>query len=125
MLFRAQMLARKLISLGRSWWLTPCRARNATSRPCSVPRISGAEGAPKGVVISSARGARSSAMEYRPVPPMMPIIAMLPAPVAPARRAAARCLKSVHTNSYPRVVAGAGMLAHPVRIKWVTGGQSA
>ena len=56
-LFSAQMLARKLISPGSSWWPGPWRARKATSRPRSVPRITGEEGAPKGVMSSSASGA--------------------------------------------------------------------
>src|SRR6267378_1867702 len=53
-LFSAQILARKLISPGSSWCCRPWRARNATSRPRGVP---------------------NSRMAYKPLPPMMPIMA--------------------------------------------------
>src|ERR1700730_19097418 len=100
-LFSAQMLARKLISPGSSWCCRPWRARNATSRPRRVPVMSGAGGAPNGVVTVCARAVPNSRMAYKPLPPMMPIMARR----APKRlfarmaRNAARCLKTPRNNN--------------------------
>src|SRR5437762_9504862 len=67
------MLARKLSSDGRMRCPTPCRARNATRLPRSVPTMYGPEGSPNGVAIVFSSRSVSSAMSYRPLPPMMPI----------------------------------------------------
>src|SRR6266513_1366046 len=101
-LFSAQMLARKLISPGSSWCSRPWRARNTTSRPRSIPVMRGADGAPNGVDTVCARGVCNSCMAYKPVPPMMPIMARC----APLRRSfarmardTARCLKAPRNNN--------------------------
>ena len=51
----------------------PCRARNATRLPRSVPSTYGPDGSPNGVVSVTSSRSVTSAMSYRPLPPMMPI----------------------------------------------------
>src|SRR5438045_762192 len=67
------MFARKFNSDGRMRWPAPCRARNATRLPRSVPTMYGPDGSPKGVVTLCSSRSTSSAMSYRPLPPMIPI----------------------------------------------------
>src|SRR3954465_471820 len=74
------MLARKFSSDGRMRWPTPCRARNATRRPRSVPVTYGPDGSPKGVAMVFSSRSISSAMSYSPLPPMIPISMLMPDP---------------------------------------------
>src|SRR5262245_17843150 len=67
------MLARKLSSPGSRRWPIPCLARNTTRCPLSVANTKGADGLPNGVETSRSSRSVSSAMSYRPLPPMMPI----------------------------------------------------
>src|SRR6476619_269561 len=67
------MLARKFSSDGSSRWPMPWRARKATRLPRSVPITYGPEGSPNGVSIVFSSRSVSSAMSYKPLPPMMPI----------------------------------------------------
>jgi hypothetical protein len=60
--FMAKMLARNGSSDGVSRWPMPCRARNTTSLPDSVPVTSGADGGPNGVSTVTSRRSVSSAM---------------------------------------------------------------
>src|ERR1044071_3624010 len=69
------MLARKLISVGRMRCPRPCRARNATLRPSRAPSTYASEGSPNGVCTVTSRTSVSPGMEYRPLPPIMPISA--------------------------------------------------
>src|ERR1700683_1024033 len=69
------MFARKFSSLGRIRCPLPCRARNATSRPSSLPSTSTSLGSPKGVSTRSSRTSVSPGMPYRPLPPIIPISA--------------------------------------------------
>src|SRR5208282_42785 len=69
------MLARKFSSLGRSLWPRAWRARKATLRPSSVPRMYASEGSPKGVCCWSSCASLKPGMWYRPLPPIMPISA--------------------------------------------------
>src|SRR5262249_37066628 len=64
---------RKFSSDGRMRCPTPCRARNATRLPRSVPITYGPEGSPNGVLTVFSWRSVTSAMSYRPLPPMMPI----------------------------------------------------
>src|SRR6185295_8878239 len=73
--FMPNMLARKFSSDGDTRWPPPCRARNATRLPRSVPSRYGADGSPNGVVTFTSSRSVTSAMSYRPDPPMMPICA--------------------------------------------------
>src|SRR5262245_36819379 len=79
----AKILARKLSSDGRIRWPTPWRARKATRLPRSVPITYGPDGSPKGVVICCSSRSVTSAMSYRPLPPMMPIVGFMSPVVAP------------------------------------------
>src|SRR3972149_5329055 len=67
------MFARKLSSEGRSRCPRPGRARKATGRPSSRPRIYASEGSPKGVGTRSSRRWVRPSISYRPLPPMMTI----------------------------------------------------
>src|SRR5690349_6178301 len=67
------MLARKFSSDGSSRWPAPWRARNATRFPRSVPMTYGPDGSPNGVVSETSVRSTTSAMSYRPLPPMMPM----------------------------------------------------
>src|SRR6185312_6265996 len=67
------MFARKFSSDGISVWPLPWRARNATRLPRSVPRRYGPDGGPNGVSTVRSLRSVSSAMSYRPLPPMIPI----------------------------------------------------
>src|SRR5215470_2924518 len=69
------MLARKLISVGRMRCPRPWRARNATLRPSSEPSTKASEVSPNGVCTVTSRTSVSPGMEYRPLPPIMPISA--------------------------------------------------
>src|SRR5690349_13777137 len=71
------MLARKFSSDGSRRCPTPCRARNATRRPRSIPSTYGPEGSPNGVAIVRSSRSVNSAMSYRPLPPMMPICVVI------------------------------------------------
>src|SRR6266851_3020109 len=73
--FIAQMFARKLISPGRMPCPRPCRAKKATRFPSSVPTTIASEGSPNGVFTRISRVSFSPAMEYNPLPPMIPIVA--------------------------------------------------
>src|SRR5437588_1088221 len=70
------MFARKLSSDGRIRWPAPCRARNATRWPRSVARMYAPEGSPNGVSIFFSSRSVSCAMSYRPLPPMIPMVAV-------------------------------------------------
>src|SRR5688572_15084267 len=72
-IFMPKMLARKFSSDGESRCPAPCRARNATRFPRSVPVRYGPEGSPNGVVSVTSLRSVTSAMSYRPLPPMIPI----------------------------------------------------
>ena len=72
-IFMPKMLARKFSSEGSSRCPAPCRARNATRLPRNVPSKYGPEGSPKGVVSVTSVRSVTSAMSYKPLPPMMPI----------------------------------------------------
>src|SRR4051812_22585420 len=67
------MFARKFSSDGDSRWPAPWRARNATRLPRSVPSRYGPDGSPNGVVSVTSFRSVTSAMSYRPLPPMIPI----------------------------------------------------
>src|SRR5471030_1532236 len=69
------MFARKFSSLGKILCPLPCRARNATSRPSSLPSTSTSLGSPKGVSTRSSRTSVSPGMPYSPLPPIIPISA--------------------------------------------------
>src|SRR3989442_1512015 len=66
------MFARKLSSEGRIRWPAPCRARNATRFPRSVPITNGPDGSPNGVWSVCSSRSISSAISYRPLPPSIP-----------------------------------------------------
>src|SRR3954462_13493216 len=68
------MFARKFSSDGRIRWPTPWRARKATRLPRSVPITYGPDGSPNGVEIRRSSRSVTSAMSYKPLPPMMPIV---------------------------------------------------
>src|SRR3954454_23962855 len=68
------MFARKFSSDGRIRWPTPWRARKATRLPRSVPITYGPDGSPNGVEIHRSSRSVTSAMSYKPLPPMMPIV---------------------------------------------------
>ena len=72
--FMPKMLARKFSSDGSSRWPAPWRARNATRLPRSVPMTYGPDGSPNGVATCRSSRSVSSAMSYRPLPPMMPML---------------------------------------------------
>src|SRR2546425_5943802 len=76
------MFARKFSSDGRMRCPTPCRGRKATRLPRSVPITYGPDGSPNGVEIVWSSRSVSSAMSYRPLPPMMPIWTDMHSPVA-------------------------------------------
>src|SRR6185295_6870077 len=78
------MLARKFSSEGRMRWPTPCRARNATRLPRSVPITYGPDGSPNGVLTCFSSRSVTSAMSYIPLPTMMPIIGCISIYVAPS-----------------------------------------
>src|SRR5215472_255180 len=67
------MFAWKLISLGKMRCPRPCRARNATRFPSSVPSTSASEGSPNGVFTRTSRVSVNPLMAYRPLPPMIPM----------------------------------------------------
>src|SRR5208283_416549 len=67
--------ARKFSSLGRSLCPREWRARNATCRPSSVPRMYASEGSPKGVCCWTSCGSLNPGIWYKPLPPIMPISA--------------------------------------------------
>src|SRR5262245_31704683 len=71
------MLARKFNSEGINRCPTPCRARNATRCPRKVPSTYGPDGSPNGVWTTRSSRSSSSAMSYRPLPPMMPIVGVI------------------------------------------------
>src|SRR5437870_11626439 len=73
--FMPKMFARKFSSDGDTRWPPPCRARNATRLPRSVPRTYAADGSPNGVVTFTSSRSVTPGMSYRPDPPMMPICA--------------------------------------------------
>src|SRR3954470_2325334 len=77
---RPLILARKFSSDGRMRWPRPCRARNATRRPRSIPVTYGPDGSPNGVAMVFSSRSVSSAMSYKPLPPMMPISMLMPDP---------------------------------------------
>src|SRR4051812_18027652 len=58
-------------------WPTPWRARKATRLPRSVPITYGPDGSPNGVAIRRSSRSVTSAMSYRPLPPMMPMVAFM------------------------------------------------
>src|SRR5450432_864769 len=72
------MLARKFSSLGIRRCPRPWRARKATRFPSRVPTTNASLGSPKGVLTRSSRVLVRPGMEYRPLPPTMPISAMVP-----------------------------------------------
>src|SRR5487761_1836876 len=57
----------------------PCRARNATRFPSSVPITNASEGSPKGVFARTSRVSLSPFIEYTPPPPMIPMRTFSPA----------------------------------------------
>src|ERR1700690_547109 len=69
------MFARKFNSLGSNVCPRACRARNATLRPSSVPRMYASEGSPNGVCCRTSLTSLKPGMWYKPLPPMMPISA--------------------------------------------------
>src|SRR3982751_1291522 len=71
------MFARKFNSDGRMRWPAPCRARKATRLPRSVPITYGPDGSPNGVEIRCSSRSVTSAMSYKPLPPMMPIVVFM------------------------------------------------
>src|SRR6266571_6893479 len=81
--FMPKMFARKFNSDGDTRWPPPCRARNATRLPRSVPSRYGAEGSPNGVVTLTSSRSVTPGMSYRPDPPMIPICARCMMPLAP------------------------------------------
>src|SRR5438093_1530645 len=95
------MFARKFSSDGRMRCPTPWRARNATRRPRSVPMTYRPDGSPNGVVIVCSSRSVSSAMSYRPLPPMMPIEGLVifylrRGPTPPVARIASRHEAGAH-----------------------------
>src|SRR5438132_3105880 len=70
-----KIFARKFSSDGRIRWPAPCRARNATRLPPSVPSRYGPDGSPNGVFTAISSRSVKSAMSYRPLPPITPICA--------------------------------------------------
>src|SRR6267143_4010451 len=54
----------------------PCRARNATRFPSSVPRTITSEGSPNGVFTRISRVSVKPLIEYNPLPPIMPRVAL-------------------------------------------------
>src|SRR5687767_14796051 len=73
-IFIPKMLARKFSSVGISLCPAPCRARNATRFPRSVPIRYGPDGSPNGVSTFFSSRSVSSSMSYKPLPPMMPMV---------------------------------------------------
>src|SRR5215510_413557 len=71
------MLARKLISEGVRRCPRPWRARNATRFPSTIPVTIASEGSPKGVLKRTSLTAERPFIEYRPLPPMIPTLALL------------------------------------------------
>src|SRR4051812_40644542 len=67
------MFARKFSSDGRIRWPAPWRARKATRFPRSVPITYAPDGSPNGVDTLFSSRSVSSAMSYKPLPPMIPI----------------------------------------------------
>src|SRR5882724_12531144 len=57
----------------------PCRAKNATRFPSSVPSTIASEGSPNGVFTRISRVSAKPFIEYSPLPPMMPSVALFPA----------------------------------------------
>src|SRR3984885_6196976 len=97
------MLARKLSSLGRMRCPRAWRAKKATLRPSSTPQTYASEGAPNGVFTRTSFPLVSPGIEYRPLPPIIPISAWATHP--PKR---ARCQKSsarvVQTRDYIKLI---------------------
>src|SRR6266851_2735275 len=56
-------------------WPRPCRARNATPFPSSMPSTMTSEGSPNGVFTRTSRVFVNPFIAYSPLPPMMPIAA--------------------------------------------------
>src|SRR6266850_2781552 len=56
----------------------PCRAKNATRFPSSVPSTIASEGSPNGVFTRISRVSVKPFIEYKPLPPMMPSVALFP-----------------------------------------------
>src|SRR6267378_3739094 len=54
----------------------PCRARNATRFPSSAPRTITSEGSPNGVFTRISRVSVRPLIEYNPLPPIMPRVAL-------------------------------------------------
>src|SRR6202521_5818939 len=79
------MLARKLSSLGRMRCPRAWRAKKATLRPSSTPQTYASEGAPNGVFTRTSFTLVSPGIEYRPLPPIIPISACATHPPKPAR----------------------------------------
>src|SRR6202046_1513583 len=97
------MLARKFSSLGRMRCPRAWRARKATLRPSSTPQTYASEGAPNGVFTRTSFTLVSPGIEYRPLPPIIPISAWATHP--PKR---AHCQKSsarvVQTRDYIKLI---------------------
>src|SRR5579871_3965539 len=74
------MFARKFNSVGRIRCPRPCRARNATFRPSSVPSTYASDGEPNGVSTFVSRTSLKPGIEYSPLPPTIPISACVKHP---------------------------------------------
>src|SRR5512135_1043873 len=72
--FIANILARKLTSVGSQRWPLPWRGKKISSASPSRPRISLSDGLPKGVVTATSRTRPIPSIRYRPLPPMTPMI---------------------------------------------------
>src|SRR5713101_3375511 len=70
---KPKIFALKFSSDGRIRWPMPCRGRNATRLPRSVPITYGPEGSPNGVASDRSSRSVNSAKSYSPLPPMMPM----------------------------------------------------
>lgn len=71
--FMAQMLARWLSSLGRIRCPRPCLGKKTTSRSAIVPVRKSSEAAPNGVFTFTHFCLEKPSIEYRPLPPIIPI----------------------------------------------------
>src|ERR1700752_2363996 len=99
-ILKPRMFARKFSSDGERRWPAPCRARNATRLPRSVPRTYGPDGSPNGVVTAISLRSVTSAISYRPEPPMMPIWTCSMCPFAGASAPAAHTPKDAQRGGF-------------------------
>src|SRR5215813_1455249 len=69
------MFARNGSSVGVMRCPRPCRARKATRAPSSVPMMKLSEGMPNGVSTPISCASVNPSIQYKPLPPMIPICA--------------------------------------------------